>query len=225
MDEANNRPDELEDELLSREFRDALNNFHMPKTGDAVKVQIVDITPDGVLVDLGSKSEGLVPMKDFGERGLPADFAVGKEISVIIGNLDKELGYTMASYSQVKIGLIWKDIKGTYEKKEIIKGRPVKKVKGGFIVDIGLDAFLPISQIDTRVIRKVDSILGQELSFMITKIDDQSKEVALSLRQVTDIEKQANREKVFSTVSGRCGGRKGNRHHGFRLFRRPRRGD
>lgn len=200
MDESNEKTDRLEEELFYREFRSALNKLSMPKTGETVKVRIINIIDEGVLVDLGTKSEGLISRDDFGFRGIPPEFVAGMEISVVMCEKDIETGYKLASYSQARQRNAWANLKNSYEKKEVIKGVAVKKIKGGLIVDIGIDAFLPQSHLDMKAIGKVNALLGKELNLMIIKLDERTKDAVVSHKQYTDIEKKANREKVFSEI-------------------------
>jgi len=200
MDKFDDITDSLDEELSYRELRNALSNFTAPKKGEISNVKIVNIVEDGVLVDIGGKYEGIVPNEDFGERGIPSEFKTGLEIPVIINEMDNVSGYVIVSYTKAKQKIVWGELKNLFSNKEPIKGKVIKKIKGGFIVDIGIDAFLPIRQVDIKSVKKIDTLLGKELSFLIMELDDRNKNVVLSHKQYIELERKRYRDKIFSTL-------------------------
>ncbi|OGS19905.1 MAG: hypothetical protein A2252_11325 [Elusimicrobia bacterium RIFOXYA2_FULL_39_19] len=180
-------------------FKDAVNGLQTHKIGEVLTVKIVSVDKEGVSVDLGMKSEGFIPIEEFGQRGIPADFITGKDIKVVyLGGMEN--GYYKVSYSQARQRLMWDRLKTAASNNEVINGTIVKKIKGGFIVDIGLDAFLPMSLIDTKSIDSLNDLLNREIKVLISEINNKNKSIVVSHRKVVDIERRQNAEKILANI-------------------------
>ncbi|OGS24506.1 MAG: hypothetical protein A2297_05135 [Elusimicrobia bacterium RIFOXYB2_FULL_48_7] len=187
----------MEEQEMS--FQDAINSMQDLKPGELRTVRIVAADREGVVVDLGLKSEGFIPVEEFGQRGIPADFTSDKEIQVVFTGSRTE-GYYLVSYTQARMKYAWPKIKTAYENKETVTGNIVKKIKGGFIVDVGVDAFLPMSQVDNKSIDSLNELLNRNIKVLITELNSSNKSVVVSHRKVVDIERKGNAQKVLSTI-------------------------
>ncbi len=159
---------------------------------DLVKGRIIDRIKDYVLVDIGYKSEGLIPISEF--RVGPqkdVDIEIGKEIEVLIDSLEDENGIVILSKEKADVLKVWDDIERASENKEVIEGKIIDRVKGGLSVDIGVKAFLPGSQMDVSYMKSTKTLIGQVLKFKIIKFNKKRGNIVLSrkaLNETLDVE-------------------------------------
>ena len=136
--------------------------------GQILKGRIVEITKDFVVVDVGFKSEGLVPIDEFSD---PAESFSETEIEVYLDQTEGEDGQIVLSEKKHARQRQWEYIVNHCKEGSIVKGKVIRKVKGGLMVDIGMEAFLPGSQIDNKRIKNLDELIGQTYEFKILKIN------------------------------------------------------
>ena len=135
--------------LYSESFKDV-------KEGEIIKGKIVRIQGDNVILDVGFKSEGSVPLTDF----IDSEVKVGQEVDVVLESVEDQEGNLVLSKSRADFLMIWDKVLKAYETGEILQGKIVKRIKGGMVVDLmGMEAFLPGSQIDIRPIRDFDAFV------------------------------------------------------------------
>lgn len=189
------------DEEIS--FKKAIDSISEYKTGEIVTAKIVAVNSDGVLVNLGLKTEGLVPISEFGQRGIPNDFTEGKEIPIVLLQ-GRTFGYQNVSYKEARERIAAKHLKTCFKESKVVEGRIVKKIKGGFIVDIGIDAFLPASQAekstDVAETFRFPKIKDEEIKVLITEFDDNRKSVVVSQKKYIEFEKKQLEEKILDTI-------------------------
>ena len=178
-------------------FKKEIEKIQKVIPGELLKTQIVTITEEGVLVDLGTKTEGIIPINEFGARGIPKEFKPGLEISCIVKPEIRD-GYRVVSYTEARKKIAWSSLLKSYKNNEPVDCKIVKKVKGGYIVDIGVDAFLPISLLDTKSLRQKPDLINTEIKVLIKKLDD--KDIVVSHKDYVETEKKKNIEKIFSTI-------------------------
>ncbi len=142
-------------------YEQTLNNI---EEGNIVKGTIVKITPNEVLVDINYKSEGIIPNEEFLDL---EDFKVGDEIEVFLETLEDEDGMMLLSKTKVDRTRNWEKTISTCKEGDVVKGKVLKKVKGGLIVNIGVEAFLPASQLDIKPVPNINEYLGQSFDFKI----------------------------------------------------------
>ncbi|MBN1521554.1 MAG: 30S ribosomal protein S1 [Candidatus Aureabacteria bacterium] len=180
------------------ELEKLLNEKHLTfNEGSIVKGRIIRIDPKEVLVDIGFKSEGNIPASDFRDV---TRYQEGDEIDVYIDSLEDQNGMIVLSKSKADKILNWEMTVKACEENKRIKGTIYKKVKGGLMVDVGMDAFLPASQIDIKHPRDLDSYIGKTLEFKIIKISYQRKNVVVSRRQIIEEERKLERERLLKTL-------------------------
>lgn len=173
------------EDTFSSEFEALFQErFGNTRPGKTVRGYVTEVGKEVVAVDIGFKSEGVVPSNQFiGPDGKTA-VKVGDEVLVFIVALENELGQVVLSKEKADQMRIWEQVEQTFKTDGRIKGKVVQKVKGGLQVDIGIPAFLPGSQIDVRPHRNLDKFIGQDFEFKVLKITREKGNIVLSRRAV-----------------------------------------
>jgi small subunit ribosomal protein S1 len=166
---------------------------------EIVEVKVVAYTEHGVVVDLGTKTEGLIPAAEFTETDVPRP-EPGATIEVQRTGEHKE-GYVVLSYQKVLRRRMWEKIDAAHKAKETVTGKIVDRIKGGLVVDIGVRAFLPGSQYDLRPTQNLDGLVGQEIPVRITKLNRRRGNVVVSRRALLEEEQQAKRAALLEQLS------------------------
>lgn len=172
------------------------SSFHKAQEGQVVKGVVVQITPEHVMVDVGSKSEGQVPIDQFMSPEGQLTVAVGDEVEVFVENMGDSGGVRISKTKADKIK-IWDEIAQICETEQTVKGKIVARVKGGMQVDIGVPAFLPGSQIDLKPVRNFDKFIGETFEFNVLKYNRKRGNIVLSRRPLLD--KTRDQRKDFIT--------------------------
>lgn len=165
--------------------------------GSILKGRIVEITKDHVVVDVGLKSEGLVPIEEFSD---PAQVYLDAEVEVLLDQAEDDNGQIVLSREKAERLRQWEYILEHCEEGSIVKGRVLRKVKGGLMVDIGMEAFLPGSQIDNKRIKNLDDYLGKTYEFKILKINIDRKNVVVSRRELLEAERISKKAEVLEHI-------------------------
>lgn len=168
--------------------------------GDIACGKVVHITSDTVMVDVGWKTEGFIPIKELKDAQGNVSVSVGDEIEVFIDKRDSEGNLILSRDKAAKLK-VWDEIKQVSENNLTVKGTVVEKVKGGLSVDIGIIAFLPGSQIDTRPIKDLDHFIGQTLDFHILKYDRKRNNVVLSRRSIVASERESEKKDTLNNIA------------------------
>ncbi len=166
--------------------------------GTILNGTIVEITKDHVVVDVGLKSEGLVPSSEFSD---PEQIVIGEEVEVFLDRTEDENGQIVLSREKAERQRQWEFIISNCEEGSIVKGKVLRKVKGGLMVDIGMEAFLPGSQIDNKRIKNLDEFIGQTYEFKILKINVERKNVVVSRRELLEAERISKKAELLETIS------------------------
>ena len=165
--------------------------------GSILKGNIVEITKDHVVVDVGLKSEGLVPIQEFSD---PSEVSLGAEVEVLLDQAEDDNGQIVLSREKAERLRQWEYILEHCEEGSIVKGRVLRKVKGGLMVDIGMEAFLPGSQIDNKRIKNLDDYIGKTYEFKILKINIERKNVVVSRRELLEAERISKKAEVLEHI-------------------------
>ncbi|MBU1043837.1 MAG: 30S ribosomal protein S1 [Candidatus Omnitrophica bacterium] len=165
--------------------------------GEIIQGRIVGITGKEVLVDIGYKSEGILALEEFDD---PSEVQIDAEINVLLEKKEDENGMVIVSKRKADRSLGWERIINNYNEGDNIEGRVSRKVKGGLMVDIGLDAFLPASQISLRGAKNIDQYIGNTYEFMIVKVNKPRKNIVLSRRELLLKEREVNRDKLLKEI-------------------------
>jgi len=177
-------------ELIAKSLRDF-------KEGSIVKGRILEIRPREVLVDIGYKSEGVIPTAEFDDMN---EVEVGDEVEVLLEKLENEDGMIVLSKEKAAHKQNWDKIVKVFEGDGLIKGKVKAVVKGGLTVNIGVEAFLPGSQIDIVPPKDLQQFVGNTYDFKIVKINDERKNVVLSRREIIEQERAEKRSRFLETV-------------------------
>lgn len=165
---------------------------------EIVTGKIIAISEKEVAVDIGFKSEGSVPIEEFDD---PASLKVGDTIDVFLDSVEDSEGMLSLSKRKADFMRVWERVKNVYASDGIIRGRCVRRIKGGMVVDLGgVDAFLPGSQIDVRPVRDFDAIISTEMDFKILKINDLRKNIVVSHKVLKEESLREVREKLLSNL-------------------------
>ena len=162
-------------------LRESVDNM---RPGKIVPGVVTHVGREMVSVDIGFKSEGVVPTEQFVHIEGKIQINIGDSVDVLILALENDMGQVLLSKEKADQKLVWENIENTYKTNGRIKGMVIQKVKGGLHVDIGIPAFLPGSQIDIRPHRNLDKFLGQEYEFKVLKITRDKGNIVLSRRAV-----------------------------------------
>jgi small subunit ribosomal protein S1 len=177
-------------ELIAKSLRDF-------KEGSIVKGRILEIRPREVLVDIGYKSEGAIPTSEFDDI---EDLQVGDEVEVLLVRLENEEGTVILSKEKAAYRQNWEKIVKVFQGDGLIKGKVKAVVKGGLTVNIGVEAFLPGSQIDIVPPKDLQQFVGNTYDFKIVKINDDRKNVVLSRRELIEQERSEKRQRFLDTI-------------------------
>src|ERR1700757_3231986 len=167
------------------------------REGSIIKGRILELRPREVLVDIGYKSEGAIPLSEFDDS---EDLQVGDEVEVLILRLENEEGSVILSKEKAAYRQNWEKIVKVFQGDGLIKGKVKAVVKGGLTVNIGVEAFLPGSQIDVVPPKDLQQFVGNTYDFKIVKINDERKNVVLSRREIIEQERAEKRTKFLDSV-------------------------
>ncbi len=184
------------EELMSM-YEESFKRF---SEGEVVTGKVIYIDKDYVLVDVGYKSEGQIPIAEFkGEDGT-VTVEVDDEVEIMIERWDEEEERVILSKEKAAKVKVWEAIKATHDADETIDGLIISRVKGGFAVDVGIQAFLPGSQADLRPIRNLDEMVGQTFTFKILKYNRKRSNIVLSRRLILEQERESQRAETLASI-------------------------
>jgi small subunit ribosomal protein S1 len=169
--------------------------------GSVVTGTIVNMNSDTITVDVGLKSEGRIPLKEFGLAGQRADLVIGDAVEVFVERLEDRNGEAVLSREKARREEAWTDLEVLHAKEENVTGVMFGKVKGGFTVDLnGAVAFLPGSQVDVRPIRDVSALMGVPQPFQILKMDRARGNIVVSRRAILEESQAEARSEIMGTI-------------------------
>ena len=168
------------------------------REGSIVKGRILEVRPREVLVDIGYKSEGVIPLAEFEDV---ENLEVGDEVDVLLERLENDEGMVVLSKEKAAYRQNWNKIASVFQEDGLIKGKVKSVVKGGLMVNIGVEAFLPASQIDIVPPKDLQQFVGNTYDFKIVKINDDRRNVVLSRRELIEQERSEKRQKFMDSVN------------------------
>ena len=168
------------------------------REGSIVKGHILEKRPKEFLIDIGYKSEGVVSASEFDN---PEEIQVGDEVEVLLERLENDQGMVILSRLKASQRQNWSKIVKLFEAEGIIKGRVKSVVKGGLIVNVGVEAFLPASQVDINPPKDLTQFVGNTYDFKIVKLNEDRKNVVLSRRELIEAERSERRQQFLGTMS------------------------
>ncbi len=185
------------DELLNI-YEKRMSSF---SEGDIVHGRVLKVTPTEAIIDIGYKSEGLLPIGEVTSYNHEVTARPGDEIDVYLERLEDPSGYVILSREKAERMLVWDRIEAAYKNDQPITGRVVDRVKGGLSVDVGgVKSFLPGSLIDTKPVKNLDSLRGHEYKFKIVSFDKKRNNVVLSRRAIVEAEHRQQKVATFDRL-------------------------
>lgn len=175
----------------------AQSEFANLEPGEIVKGTITEIRQNEVIVDIGGKSEGRIPAHEFLDVG---ELSIGEEIEVYLDRLEDKEGNPVLSFDKAEQKKNWEKITTRCEEGSVVAGRVKGKVKGGLIVSIGVDAFMPASQIDIQPPKNLEQYIGQTYDFKIVKINTERKNIVVSRRELIEEQRMEKRRSLLEDV-------------------------
>jgi small subunit ribosomal protein S1 len=186
---------DLDEETLTRLYEETLKSV---EEGKVIEGSIVKLGKREVIVDVGLKSEGVISLSEFKD---PDQLKEGDVIQVFLESSEDDEGLAVLSKQKADFLKVWEDIQEMYEKGGVIQGKVIRRVKGGMIVDVlGVDAFLPGSQIDLQPVRDLDALVGQTFDFAILKLNWKRRNIVVSRRKVLETEREKMREEILEEL-------------------------
>jgi small subunit ribosomal protein S1 len=182
--------------------------FKNLEEGTVVEGTVVDVQADGVLVDIGYKSEGVIPSEEFNPAEL-AKIKLGDKIQIYLNEREDNEGKPVLSKEKAEKMKVWEDLEKSYKKGEVVEGKILSRIKGGLIVDIGVKAFLPGSQIDLRPVRDLDMLVGKSYPMKIIKMNHRRGNIVVSRRVLLEESRDRKRQTTLASLE------EGQRVHGM----------
>ncbi|MDR5683032.1 MAG: S1 RNA-binding domain-containing protein [Armatimonadota bacterium] len=167
-----------------------------------VRGTVVRVDSEGVLVDVGAKSEGLIPVRELRPGEAPSDLRVGEQIDVYVMRVEQEEGNILLSKKRADVQRAWERIEAAYREGQVLHAMVVDKVKGGLVVDIGLRGFVPGSHVDLSRVkgRRFENLVGESIPLRVIEIDRDKNRVILSHKQAMEQERARLRAELFATL-------------------------
>ena len=201
---------EIDQEAISREVEDALGtrvpeemeklyteSIKSFEVGSILKGRVLAITPTEVIVDGGYKSEGAVPSEEFEDL---SEVKIGDEIEVLLEAVEADSGLIRLSKRKADRIRGWERIVTQYKEGDVVKGRVMRKIKGGLLVDLGIPVFLPASQIDIKLPGDIGEYIGKEVTCKILKIDEARQNIVVSRRKLLEEGREKQKQQLLSEI-------------------------
>tara|TARA_R110002073_G_scaffold118918_3_gene258959 strand:+ start:53836 stop:55629 length:1794 start_codon:yes stop_codon:yes gene_type:complete len=166
--------------------------------GKLIKGKVIGFAGDDVVVEVGLKSEGLIPREEFSAM---TDLKIGDEVDVLLESLEGEDGLIELSKRKADRQIAWQRIVDTTKEEDVVEGTVMRKIKGGLLVDIGVPVFLPASQVDIRRPHNLDEFIGRKVRAEILKIDTERRNIVISRRKLVEHERSAAKQNLMSNLS------------------------
>jgi small subunit ribosomal protein S1 len=178
------------------------SSFHKVQEGEVVTGMVVQLTAEHVMIDVGSKSEGQIPIEQFMDENGQLTVKVGDEVQVFLEDTEESSGQVRISKSKADKIRIWDEIAEVCESERTITGKVVARVKGGLQVDIGVPAFLPGSQVDLRPVRNFEKYIGESFEFNVLKFNRKRGNIVLSRRPLLEKAKDEKKNLILQAIEG-----------------------
>src|ERR687892_157475 len=177
------------------------DSFRNMAEGEVVKGTVLKVTESHVVVDVGYKSEGLIPVHEFLDENGNITVQQGDTVDVLLERTEDREGHIVLSREKAEKMKIWDEVEKAYAEKKVVIGRVIERIKGGLAVDIGVRAFLPGSQIDVRPVRNLDALKGQELRMRVIKVNKKRGNIVLSRKVLLEEENAEKKKQTLETLA------------------------
>lgn len=197
MNMASQETEHIDREILAALYEDTFRNI---EEGTITEGRVVEIQRDQVIVDIGYKSEGIISADQFSSEELKT-LAINDPLQVYIEQREDAEGNLLLSKEKADKMKVWEELEAAHQEEKEVQGRVISRIKGGMMVDIGVKAFLPGSQIDLTPVRDLDGLVGKTFSFKIIKINHRRGNVVISRRALLEESRDKKRQKTLATLS------------------------
>src|ERR671919_2027315 len=177
------------------------NSFRNIAEGEVVKGTVLKVTASEVIVDVGYKSEGIIPVDEFIDETGQVTVQPGDIVDVLLERTEDREGHVVLSREKAEKMKIWDEVEKAYTDRKVVIGRVIERIKGGLAVDIGVRAFLPGSQIDVRPVRNLDALRGQELRMRVIKVNKKRGNIVLSRKALLEEENAEKKKTTLETLA------------------------
>jgi small subunit ribosomal protein S1 len=199
-----NKPTERDERMSSEDYEHLLDRYEYSTKeitmGKVLKGRVIKRTPTHVLVDVGFKTEGLIPNEDFTDPRALEALKPGDEVETMLEKTDLKDGYLVLSKRQADAIRAVESLDKAFERGQTVSGTVVERTRGGFNVDVGILAFLPESHVDIRPVRDPSALVGQTLKFRVLKFDRKTENAVLSRKLVLQDEREKKKRHIFGTL-------------------------
>jgi len=204
MSEITKRP-EKDEKMSSEDYEHLLDKYQFSTKeitqGKIIKGKVIKVTASHVLVDIGFKSEGLIPADEFSSEKELKELRPGSEVEAILERTDLKEGYLVLSKKRADALRALDNLEKAYAHNGWVMGTIAQRIKSGYTVDVGIPAFLPDSHADVRTVKEPDKLVGQSFKFKVVKFDPKSENAILSRKLFLQDEREKRRHRVFSHLS------------------------
>jgi small subunit ribosomal protein S1 len=195
---------ETEQELSPQEYEHLLaqyeNSFKNLQEGQIIRGRVLAVTPSEVIVDIGYKSEGIIPVTEFTDFSGNVTVKEGDPVDVLLERTEDQNGYVVLSKDKAEKMKVWDEVEKSYRLGTTVKGRVIDRIKGGLAVDIGVKAFLPGSLVDVKPVKNLEALRGKELEFKVISVDKKRGNIVLSRKAVVEIEQEARKKETLQLL-------------------------
>jgi len=194
-----------DDDVDSSEYARLLDlydtSFRNIAEGEVVKGTVLKVTENEVVVDVGFKSEGMIPLDEFIDETGQVSVQPGDTVDVLLERTEDRDGHVVLSREKAEKMKIWDEVEKAFADHKVVVGRVIERIKGGLAVDIGVRAFLPGSQIDIRPVRNLDSLKGQDLRMRVIKVNKKRGNIVLSRKVLLEEENAEKKKHTLDTLA------------------------
>jgi small subunit ribosomal protein S1 len=199
-----NKPTERDDRMSSEDYEHLLDRYEYSTKeitmGKVLKGRVIKRTPTHVLVDVGFKTEGLIPNEDFTDPRALEALQPGDEVETMLERTDLKDGYLVLSKRRADAVRAVESLDRAFERGQTVSGTIVERTRGGFNVDVGILAFLPESHVDIRPVKDPAGLIGQTFKFRVVKFDRKTENAVLSRKLVLQDEREKKKRHIFGTL-------------------------
>jgi small subunit ribosomal protein S1 len=192
-----------EEKISSEDYEHLLDKYQFSAKeitpGKIIKGKVIKATPTGVLVDIGFKSEGVIPVEEFAEEEVKK-LRPGDEVETILERTDTKEGYLILSKKRADMLRALDHLEKAFNTQGFVSGKISGRIKNGYTVNVGIDAFLPDSHADVRIIKEPDKLVGQSFKFKVIKFDRKTENAVLSRKLFLQDEREKKKRRVFSRL-------------------------
>ena len=195
---------QADQEMSPQEYEHLLaqyeNSFKNLQEGQIIRGRVLTVTPSEVIVDIGYKSEGIIPVAEFTDFSGNVLVKPGDSVDVLLERTEDQNGYVVLSKDKAEKMKVWDEVEKAYRAGTTVRGRVIERIKGGLAVDIGVKAFLPGSLVDVKPVKNLEALRGKDLDFKVISVDKKRGNIVLSRKAVVEIEQEARKKETLQLL-------------------------